>query len=142
MLSTDAVHTKMCIDDTYNANPESMQAAIAVLAAYPGRTFFVMGDMGELGANAEAMHASIGEFAKRSGVHAMFALGQLSPAAVRSFGEGAKHFASVDELVNALSARLEHGSTVLVKGSRFMRMERVVEALGAVNGESAMKGIA
>ena len=132
----------LVIDDTYNANPESMRAAIAVLTAFPGRTFFVMGDMGELGANAEAMHASIGEFAKRAGVHAMFALGELSAAAVSKFGQGASHFASVDELVGALSGGLEQGSTVLVKGSRFMRMERVVEALGAVNGESAMKGIA
>ncbi|MBC8007497.1 MAG: UDP-N-acetylmuramoyl-tripeptide--D-alanyl-D-alanine ligase [Prolixibacteraceae bacterium] len=132
----------LVIDDTYNANPESMRAAIAVLAAYPGHTFFVMGDMGELGASAEEMHASIGEFAKRAGVHAMFALGEMSAAAVRGFGEGARHFSSVDELVGALSGALEHGSTVLVKGSRFMRMERVVEALGAVNGESAMKGLA
>jgi len=132
----------LVIDDTYNANPESMQAAIAVLAAYPGHTFFVMGDMGELGADAEAMHASIGACAKRSGVHALFALGEKSAAAVRSFGEGARHFSSVDDLVGALSGQLDHGSTVLVKGSRFMRMERVVEALGAVNGESAVKGIA
>jgi UDP-N-acetylmuramoyl-tripeptide--D-alanyl-D-alanine ligase len=132
----------LVIDDTYNANPESMKAAIAVLAAYPGRTFFVMGDMGELGSNAEAMHASIGEFAKRAGVHTMFALGEMSAAAVRGFGEGARHFSSVDELIGVLSGGLEHGSTVLVKGSRFMRMERVVEALGAVNGESAMKGVA
>ena len=132
----------LVIDDTYNANPDSMRAAIAVLAASPGRTIFVMGDMGELGPGAEAMHASIGEFAKRSGVQAMFALGEMSAAAVRSFGDGARHFSSIDELVGALSAGLEHGSTVLVKGSRFMRMERVVEALGAVNGESTMKGTA
>ena len=76
------------------------------------------------------------------GVHAMLALGEMSAAAVRGFGEGARHFSSVDELVGALSGALEHGSTVLVKGSRFMRMERVVEALGAVNGESVMKGLA
>ena len=132
----------LVIDDTYNANPESMKAAIAVLAAYPGHTFFVMGDMGELGSAAEGMHASIGEFAKRAGVHALFALGEMSVAAVRSFGDGARHFSSVDELVVALSGGLEHRATVLVKGSRFMRMERVVEALGAVNGESAVKGIA
>jgi len=132
----------LVIDDTYNANPESMKAAIAVLAAQPGRTIFVMGDMGELGASAETMHASICEFAKRAGVHAMFALGDMSAAAVRSFGEGARHFSSIDELVGALSGGLQQGSTVLVKGSRFMRMERVVEALGAINGESAMKGIA
>ena len=132
----------LVIDDTYNANPESMQAAIAVLAAYPGRTIFVMGDMGELGDNAEAMHATIGEFAKRAGVNALFALGEMSAAAARRFGAGARHFSSVDELVGALAHGLDHGSTVLVKGSRFMRMERVVEALGAVNGESAMKGSA
>jgi UDP-N-acetylmuramoyl-tripeptide--D-alanyl-D-alanine ligase len=132
----------LVIDDTYNANPESMQAAIAVLAAYPGRTLFVMGDMGELGDNAEAMHATIGEFAKRAGVKALFALGAMSAAAARSFGEGARHFSNVDELVGALVDGLDQKSTVLVKGSRFMRMERVVEALGAVNGESAMKGSA
>jgi UDP-N-acetylmuramoyl-tripeptide--D-alanyl-D-alanine ligase len=132
----------LIIDDTYNANPESMQAAIAVLAVQPGRRIFVMGDMGELGTNAEAMHASIGAIAKSAGVHAVFALGEMSAAAVRVFGQGAEHFSNVDELVGALSGRLERGSTVLVKGSRFMRMERVVDALGAVNGESAMNGIA
>jgi UDP-N-acetylmuramoyl-tripeptide--D-alanyl-D-alanine ligase len=131
----------LIIDDTYNANPESMRAAIAVLAAYPGRTYLVMGDMGELGENAQAMHVSIGAFAKRSGVHAILALGEMSVSAVRHFGKGGEHFASVDELVGALSSRLEQGSTVLIKGSRFMRMERVVAALGVVNGESAMKGI-
>ena len=129
------------IDDTYNANPDSMRAAIAVLAGLPGRTFFVMGDMGELGENARAMHASIGEYAKRSGVDALLALGEMSAAAVHSFGEGARHFAGVDELVGALTGQLENGCTVLVKGSRFMRMERVVEAIGAVNGKSAMNGI-
>ena len=132
----------LVIDDTYNANPDSMKAAIAVLAAYPGRTIFVMGDMGELGPDAEAMHESIGQFAKRSGVQAMFALGEMSTAAVRGFGNGARHFSSIDEMVDALAVGLERGVTMLVKGSRFMRMERVVEALGAVNGESTMKGIA
>jgi UDP-N-acetylmuramoyl-tripeptide--D-alanyl-D-alanine ligase len=132
----------LVIDDTYNANPESMQAAIAVLAAHRGRTIFVMGDMGELGDNAEAMHATIGEFAKRAGVEALFALGEMSAAAARSFGKGAQHFSNVDELVNALTDGLDQESTVLVKGSRFMRMERVIEALGAVNGESAMRGSA
>ncbi|MEO8165528.1 MAG: UDP-N-acetylmuramoyl-tripeptide--D-alanyl-D-alanine ligase, partial [Betaproteobacteria bacterium] len=130
------------IDDTYNANPESMRAAIAVLAGLPGRTFFVMGDMGELGSNAQAMHASIGEFAKQSGVGALFALGEMSASAVRSFGEGARHFSSLDELVGTLSGQLETGCAVLVKGSRFMRMERVIEALGATNGKTAMNGIA
>lgn len=131
----------LIIDDTYNANPESMRAAIAVLAAQPGRKFFVMGDMGELGANAESMHESIGAFAKSAGIHALLALGERSVSAVRAFGQGAEHFDTVEELVRTLSGRLEQGSTtVLVKGSRFMRMERVIDALGAVNGESAMNG--
>ncbi len=112
----------LVIDDTYNANPESMQAAISVLAAYAGKKFFVMGDMGELGAGAEAMHASIGEFARRSGINVLYALGDMTREAVRSFGAGARHFSSVDELVGELSGQLEHASTVLVKGSRFMRM--------------------
>jgi UDP-N-acetylmuramoyl-tripeptide--D-alanyl-D-alanine ligase len=132
----------LVIDDTYNANPESMQAAIAVLVAYPGRKIFVMGDMGELGEGGSALHENLGEFARRAGVNVLFALGEASKGAVRTFGAGAKHFESVDELVAELSAQLENGVTVLVKGSRFMRMERVVEALGAVNGESAMKGAA
>jgi UDP-N-acetylmuramoyl-tripeptide--D-alanyl-D-alanine ligase len=132
----------LIIDDTYNANPESMRAAISVLAAHPGRRYFVMGDMGELGPEGESMHASIGVYAKRAGVHSLFALGELSTAAARGFGEGAKHFSSVEELIGALTGVLDQGSVVLVKGSRFMRMERVVDALGAVNGESPVKGIA
>src|SRR3954468_19226531 len=132
----------MVIDDTYNANRESMQAAISVLAACPGHTVFVMGDMGELGTEAEAMHASIGEFAQRSGIQELYALGEMSAAAVRRFGNGARHFSNIDELVGALSERMDQCSVVLVKGSRFMRMERVVEALGAVNGNSAVEGAA
>jgi UDP-N-acetylmuramoyl-tripeptide--D-alanyl-D-alanine ligase len=132
----------LVIDDTYNANPESMQAAIAVLVAYPGRKIFVMGDMGELGEGGATLHESLGEFARRASVNVLFALGEASKGAVRTFGAGARHFESVDELIAELSAQLENGVTVLVKGSRFMRMERVVEALGVVNGESAMKGAA
>ena len=132
----------LVIDDTYNANPDSMQAAIAVLAAYPGRKILVMGDMGELGHDARTMHASIGEFARRAGVNALFGLGEMSVAAVQSFGAGARHFSSVPDMTHALLEQLDQTSTVLVKGSRFMRMERVVEALGVTNGESTMKGSA
>ncbi len=132
----------LVIDDTYNANPDSMQAAIAVLAAYPGRKILVMGDMGELGQDARKMHAGIGEFARRAGVNALFGLGEMTAAAVQSFGTGARHFASVPDLTHALLEQLDQTPTVLVKGSRFMRMERVVEALGVTNGESTMKGSA
>jgi UDP-N-acetylmuramoyl-tripeptide--D-alanyl-D-alanine ligase len=127
----------LVIDDTYNANPESMKAAISVLAARSGPKFFVMGDMGELGGDAEAMHESIGEFAKRAGVDALFALGDMSAAAARSFGDKGRHFTGVDELAAAVAAVAGEGAAVLVKGSRFMRMERVVEALGAMPEEGA-----
>lgn len=127
------------IDDTYNANPESMRAAISVLAARGGRRLFVMGDMGELGEHAQEMHDSIGEFARRAGVDELYALGEMSAMAARSFGEHGRHFDSVEALVAALAPRAGADATILVKGSRYMRMERVVEALGVVP-ERAAKG--
>jgi UDP-N-acetylmuramoyl-tripeptide--D-alanyl-D-alanine ligase len=114
------------IDDTYNANPESVQAAIAVLAAAPGRRVLVLGDMGELGAEGTALHAQIGAEAKRAGIDALLTLGELSQEAAQAFGPGAEHFGDVERLCAGLLARLGPDVTVLVKGSRFMRMERVV----------------
>jgi UDP-N-acetylmuramoyl-tripeptide--D-alanyl-D-alanine ligase len=122
------------IDDSYNANPESMMAAVQVLAAEPGRRLFVMGDMGELGEESAAMHAEVGSFAKGEGVDALMALGQASRHAVQAFGRGAMHFEDLDSLVKAAAREAESGATILVKGSRFMRMERVAEALAA-NGD-------
>jgi UDP-N-acetylmuramoyl-tripeptide--D-alanyl-D-alanine ligase len=119
----------LLIDDTYNANPESTKAALSVLGACGGRRIFVMGDMGELGEAAVEMHAEIGQFARRTGAHRLLALGEASAAAARAFGEGAAHFDSVEALIAALGAELDSGCAVLVKGSRFMRMERVVNAL-------------
>jgi UDP-N-acetylmuramoyl-tripeptide--D-alanyl-D-alanine ligase len=120
----------LLLDDTYNANPESMKAALSVLAGCAGRRIFVMGDMGELGEAAAAMHTEIGAFARRAGVHRLYALGEASAAAARAFGEGAAHFGSVEALIAALRPELEAGCAVLIKGSRFMRMERIVTALG------------
>jgi UDP-N-acetylmuramoyl-tripeptide--D-alanyl-D-alanine ligase len=117
------------IDDTYNANPESMKAALAVLAAEPGRRVFVMGDMGELGAQSAAMHAEVGEFARRAGVEVLLALGEASRHAAEAFGAGARHFADAKELAAAAAAEAGAGATLLVKGSRFMQMERVADAL-------------
>jgi UDP-N-acetylmuramoyl-tripeptide--D-alanyl-D-alanine ligase len=117
------------IDDTYNANPDSMRAAIDVLAALPGRHIFVMGDMGEAGEAAGQFHDEIGGYAKSRGVDLLFALGELSAAAAHNFGGGAAHFRKPEELVAALKAELGPDVTVLIKGSRFMRMERVVEAI-------------
>jgi len=119
------------IDDTYNANPESMKAAISVLAAEPGRRLFVMGDMGELGAQANEMHAEVGEFARKAGIDALMAVGEASRQAVQAFGRGATHFDELEPLIRAVSREAERGATVLVKGSRFMRMEQVVAALRA-----------
>jgi UDP-N-acetylmuramoyl-tripeptide--D-alanyl-D-alanine ligase len=120
------------IDDTYNANPASMRAALQVLAQAPGRRVFVMGDMGELGADEERLHAVIGEQAQRLGIQRLLALGKLSAAAVRTFGSGAQHFDAVEALCAELDKELVAGTTLLVKGSRFMKMERVVQhcALG------------
>ncbi|MDO9053320.1 MAG: UDP-N-acetylmuramoyl-tripeptide--D-alanyl-D-alanine ligase [Gallionella sp.] len=122
------------IDDTYNANPASLQAAIAVLAQAEGRRVLVLGDMGELGENAAGFHAGIGDTARRSGIEKLYALGELSRNAAREFGSEAQHFDRVEDLLNALETELAAGTTVLVKGSRFMKMERVVRYL--VSSES------
>jgi len=115
------------IDDTYNANPASMLAAIAVLAQHPGRRVLVLGDMGELGADAAELHAQVGRAAKDGGIDALYALGELSREMARAFGTGARHFDDVEALKAALGAELKTGTTVLIKGSRFMKMERIVQ---------------
>lgn len=117
------------IDDTYNANPDSMKAALDVLSSLGANTVFVMGDMGELGADAEAMHAQIGHYAKDRGIRQFYALGTLTKAAAQAFGSQAQHFESLPILVEALNQAVTAQDIVLVKGSRFMQMERVVQAL-------------
>jgi len=112
------------IDDSYNANPDSVRAAIDVLAACAGPTALVLGDMGEVGPQGPAFHHEIGAYARRRGVTRLLALGDAAAHAVRAFGEGGAHFSDVNQLVAAIEGR-----TVLVKGSRFMKMERVVAAL-------------
>ena len=122
------------IDDTYNANPESMKAAIRVLAGERGRRIFVMADMGELGPSAAELHAEVGAFARSQGIDGLFALGADSAAAVQAFGEGARHFVDAEVLLEAARAEVAGGATLLVKGSRFMRMERITDALAADPG--------
>jgi UDP-N-acetylmuramoyl-tripeptide--D-alanyl-D-alanine ligase len=117
------------LDDTYNANPDSVIAAIAVLARAPGRKFLVLGDMGEVGAHGAAFHAEIGRCARAAGIDRLYLLGELCEHAAAAFGEGAQHYSDINSLLAALDARIEAGVAVLVKGSRFMRMERVVQAL-------------
>jgi UDP-N-acetylmuramoyl-tripeptide--D-alanyl-D-alanine ligase len=120
------------IDDSYNANPSSMRAAIEVLAALEGRRWLALGDMGELGAFAPDAHAEIGEFARAHGIERLYAAGPLMARATQSFGAGAAWFSDVPAMIAALSAALpEGGPTVrlLVKGSRSNRLERLVAAL-------------
>ncbi len=117
------------IDDSYNANPASMHAAISVLAEASGQKILVVGDMGELGDDAKRLHEEIGEFAQQSGIDQLFALGELSQHTALAFGDHARHFATPAALVEALVPHLKSNTTILVKGSRFMKMERVTEAI-------------
>ena len=117
------------IDDTYNANPDSVKAAIAVLANLPPPRILILGDMGELGTDAAAMHADVGEAARDAGIDSLCATGDLMRGAVTAFGKGAEHFQEIDLLVSAIKPRLNADTHVLVKGSRFMKMERVVAQL-------------
>ncbi|MFH1604214.1 MAG: UDP-N-acetylmuramoyl-tripeptide--D-alanyl-D-alanine ligase [Pseudomonadota bacterium] len=119
------------IDDTYNANPDSVIAAIEVLARAPGRKFLVLGDMGEVGASGAALHAEIGRRARAANIDRLFLLGELSTHAAAAFGAGAEYYTDIDALLATLAPELRAGATVLVKGSRFMRMERVVRALAS-----------
>lgn len=120
------VHGATVIDDSYNANPASVKAAIDVLAAHPGNRLLVLGDMGELGEDAASMHAEIGHYALQAGITALYALGELSRHTVSAFGQGARHYDNPQSLAAALVEVMGADTVVLVKGSRFMQMERVV----------------
>ncbi|HSG11402.1 MAG TPA: UDP-N-acetylmuramoyl-tripeptide--D-alanyl-D-alanine ligase [Gammaproteobacteria bacterium] len=117
------------IDDTYNANPGSLQVALDVLGMAGGTTWLVLGDMGELGEESTALHAAAGRGAREVGVERVFTLGELAKAAADSFGRQGESFSSLDGLVDALTGKLQGPLHILIKGSRRMRMERVVEAL-------------
>ena len=117
------------IDDSYNANPSSVRAGIEVLAQLEGRKWLVLGGMGELGDFAPVAHTEAGVYAREQGVERLFALGTLASLAAESFGDGAQTFDDTDELARALDAEAGEDVRILVKGSRFNRLERVVEAL-------------
>jgi UDP-N-acetylmuramoyl-tripeptide--D-alanyl-D-alanine ligase len=106
-----------------------VRAGIDVLASIIGKTILVLGDMGEIGDMTGQFHDEIGGYAKSQGIDRMLALGDSSALAAHNFGAGGQHFRKVDELIEALSAELTPETTVLVKGSRFMRMERVADAI-------------
>ncbi len=119
----------LLIDDSYNANPGSFAAAIAALAAESGERVLVMGDMAELGADAQRLHDEVGALAKRSGIERLYAVGPRARGAAVAFGQGARHFADQGELIAALRAELRSGVVLLIKGSRSSAMDRVVRAL-------------
>jgi UDP-N-acetylmuramoyl-tripeptide--D-alanyl-D-alanine ligase len=116
------------IDDTYNANPTSMCAAVDILAGFSGRTVLVLGDIGELGDWAEQGHRDVGAYAQGK-VCALYAVGPLMAHAVKAFGEQAYHFATQAELIKALGAEQDTNTTILIKGSRSAAMENIVAAL-------------
>jgi len=118
-------------DDSYNANPLSVIAAGEFLASLPGKSYFVLGDMKELGEDEQKLHSDVGNGLRNAGIDCLFAVGELSRHAVEAFGEGAAWFGSIDALIECVADVLSADSNVLVKGSRGMRMERVVAALRA-----------
>ncbi|HWU74964.1 MAG TPA: UDP-N-acetylmuramoyl-tripeptide--D-alanyl-D-alanine ligase [Rhodanobacter sp.] len=117
------------IDDSYNANPGSMAAAIETLLLAAGERWLVLGDMAELGTDARELHAGMGAMARARGIDRLFAVGPLSMATVEAFGAGAAHFEDKAALIDALRAQLHAGVTCLVKGSRSAGMEQVAAAL-------------
>jgi len=120
------------IDDSYNANPDSVRAAIDLLAEAAPPRILVLGDMGEVGDRGMEFHGEVGAYAKHRGIQALLATGAAMRTACAAFGAGAEHFDDIEALGERARELGQPGATILVKGSRFMRMERVVAALGAV----------
>jgi UDP-N-acetylmuramoyl-tripeptide--D-alanyl-D-alanine ligase len=116
------------VDDTYNANPDSARAAIDVLAELPAPQLLVLGDMGEVGEQGPQFHAEVGGYARERGIAQLYTLGE------QAAGMGGRHFGGIDELNAAVLAALPAVRSVLVKGSRFMKMERVVQAITGQGG--------
>jgi UDP-N-acetylmuramoyl-tripeptide--D-alanyl-D-alanine ligase len=117
------------IDDTYNANPFSLQAAVDALSGFEGKKIIVLGDMRELGSDSKSLHALAGEKIRSAGIHQLFTFGDLTASTSQAFGEGAHHFTEQNKLIDAIKPLLSQQMTVLVKGSRSMHMEKVVNGL-------------
>ena len=124
--------TRTCtvVDDTYNANPDSVKAAIDVLSELPGPRLLVLGDMGEVGHEGPQFHAEAGRYAKSQGIEHLKTVGVLAAYASQEF-EDAQHFQTMESLINAVRSDVPAVASLLIKGSRFMRMEQIVEALHA-----------
>jgi UDP-N-acetylmuramoyl-tripeptide--D-alanyl-D-alanine ligase len=127
------------VDDTYNANPDSVRAAIDMLAKLPGPRLLVLGDMGEVGDQGPAFHAEAGAYAREQGIEQIFALGHQCAETVKSFA-GGRHFNDYETLEAALLQALPHSASVLVKGSRFMKMERATAAIATATKPLKQEG--
>jgi len=130
-----AINGAVVIDDTYNANPDSVLAAIDVLAQAKSPRVLVLGDMGEVGQEGSRFHEEVGAHARQSGIEYLLTLGDLAKHSTSAFGTEAKHFNDLEDLMQSLKTIMVSDATVLVKGSRFMQMERVVQQL--VNEQKA-----
>jgi UDP-N-acetylmuramoyl-tripeptide--D-alanyl-D-alanine ligase len=117
------------IDDTYNANPFSLDAAVETLTTFEGKKILVLGDMRELGVDAKSLHEAAGKKIRQAGIDCLFTYGELSENAAHTFGEGGFHFTEQEKLINALKPFLHNQTTILIKGSRSMKMERVLAGL-------------
>jgi UDP-N-acetylmuramoyl-tripeptide--D-alanyl-D-alanine ligase len=116
------------VDDTYNANPDSVRAAIDVLAQLPAPQLLILGDMGEVGSQGPEFHAEVGRYAKERGIRHVLTLGELAAMSAQAHGQ-AQHHIRIEDLCQQADRLLDQVSSVLVKGSRFMKMERVVQRL-------------
>ena len=124
----EGLHGAIVIDDSYNANPTAMKAAIDLLTNYDRKRILVIGDMLELGATASEYHQEIGNYARENKLDQLFALGELSASAVSSFGEGAYHYMTHEALIDALKGNVDDNTVILIKGSLSMNMRKVVQA--------------
>lgn len=135
-----ALRGAFLVDDSYNANPTSLRAGLETFRGLPGRRWLVLGEMREVGASADEQHAEIGRFARASGIERLFAVGERTRIAADAFGSGAQWFADLDALIAAVEAGLEPGVTLLIKGSRSNRLERVTAALRTGPAAAAARG--
>jgi len=137
LLALNATNGATLYDDSYNANPVSVAAAIDFLADRDAETWLVLGDMAELGPESPALHRSIGERAQRSGIDRLYCFGEATRETAAAFGEAATTFDSLEALTDQLRSELHPGVTMLVKGSRCMQLDRLVTAL---RGDDGMRG--
>lgn len=136
MQSKVGCHNSIVVDDSYNANPGSVKAAIDFLASHRGWKLLVLGNMAELGEYSEEFHRQVGEYAEQAEIDALYTVGDLAHTSALAFGENAKTFADKEQLIEVIKSSLQNNSMILVKGSRSAGMEDIVNAI-VVNRETS-----